>query len=134
MFRAQRGLISKSFPSSTMRAITLCTSYACRALSGMIRKSSSSRRSAGSEHALRGGFSPARAGKNDRYSRTAAMQAASLSHSRSATPLTSVWTFDPPSASSVTSSPTTLFTRYGPPIASDEVPRTIGTKSARPGM
>src|SRR5258708_15526645 len=62
------------------------------------------------------------------------MQAGSSAHSRSATPLTSVCTFDPPSASSVTSSPTTLLTRYGPPMAMDDVPRTMGTKSASPGM
>ena len=52
----------------------------------------------------------------------------------SAHPEISVCTLLPPSCSSVTSSPTTLLTRYGPPIAIEEVPFTIGTKSARPGM
>ena len=54
--------------------------------------------------------------------------------SRSATPDTSVWIFDPPSSSALMSSPTTAFTRGGPPRAIWLVPLTMGTKSARAGM
>ena len=96
--------------------------------------SSSTRRSAGSVLTARGGLSPWWDGRNERYSRTAARQAASSSTSRSATPLTFVCTADPPISSSVTSSPTAAFTRWRPPRAIEEVPRTIGTKSARAGM
>jgi len=54
--------------------------------------------------------------------------------SRSATPEISVWTFDPPNSSGVTSSPTTAFTSGGPPSAMWLVPFTMGTKSDSAGM
>jgi hypothetical protein len=43
-------------------------------------------------------------------------------------------TREPPSSSCVTSSPIAARTRCGPASAIDPRPRTIGTKSARPGM
>ena len=45
-----------------------------------------------------------------------------------------MWTAEPPISSSVTSSPTAAFTRWRPPSAIDDVPFTIGTKSASAGM
>ena len=45
-----------------------------------------------------------------------------------------VCTAEPPISSSVTSSPTAAFTRCRPPSAIDDVPFTIGTKSASAGM
>ena len=62
------------------------------------------------------------------------MQSSSDSTSRSPTPEMRVWMRDPPSSSSVTSSPVTAFTRCGPPSAIEPRPFTIGTKSASPGM
>ena len=59
---------------------------------------------------------------------------ASSATSRSATPLILVCTAEPPISSSVTSSPTAAFTRWRPPSAIDDVPFTIGTKSASAGM
>ena len=43
-------------------------------------------------------------------------------------------TAEPPISSSVTSSPTAALTKWRPPSAIDDVPFTIGTKSARAGM
>ncbi len=73
-------------------------------------------------------------GKYERYFRTTSMHSRSSATSRSATPETLQCTDDPPISSAVTSSPTAAFTRCGPPSAMFEVPFTIGTKSARPGM
>ena len=62
------------------------------------------------------------------------MHSSSESTSRSPTPETRVWIFEPPSSSCVTSSPVTAFVRCGPASAIEPRPLTIGTKSARPGM
>ena len=91
-------------------------------------------RSAGSSQGSAGGCSRFDVGKYDRYSLTAAMHARSSATSRSATPETSVCTFEPPSSSAVISSPTTALTRGGPPRAMWLVPATMGTKSASAGM
>ena len=74
------------------------------------------------------------AGKYDRYVRTIARHASSLSTSWSATPLTLLCTADPPMSSSDTSSPVAAFTRCRPPSAIDDVPFTIGMKSVSAGM
>ena len=62
------------------------------------------------------------------------MHSRSSATSTSATPETLLCTADPPISSAVTSSPTAALTRCGPPRAMFEVPFTMGTKSARPGM
>ncbi len=62
------------------------------------------------------------------------MQSSSESTSRSPTPETRVWIFEPPSSSCVTSSPVTALVRCGPASAIEPRPLTIGTKSASPGM
>ncbi len=74
------------------------------------------------------------AGKKERYLRTTSRHSSSSATSRSATPEILVWTVEPPISSSVTSSPTAAFTRWRPPNAIDDVPFTIGTKSANAGM
>src|SRR5438132_4690883 len=96
--------------------------------------SSSHRRPGSSDEGTTGGFSRLDEGKKPRYVRTALMHSSSSATSRSATPLTFVWTSDPPMSSAVTSSPTATLTRGGPPRAMCDVAFTIGTKSARPGM
>ena len=73
-------------------------------------------------------------GKYDRYWRTIARHSASSATSMSATPETLVCTSEPPISSSVTSSPVAAFTRWRPASAMDDVPFTIGTKSASAGM
>ena len=83
---------------------------------------------------MTGGFSSAFEGKNERYFFTTATQAASSATSQSPTPLTSLWTFEPPSSCSPMSCPVTALTSAGPASASDPMPFTMGTKSASPGM
>src|SRR3990170_8441205 len=79
-------------------------------------RSASSIRSAGSSQGTTGGCSRFELGKKDRYSLMASMHAASSGTSRSATPDTSVCTFEPPSSSAVMSSPTIALTSGGPPV------------------
>ena len=112
-FRAKRGLSGKNFRSSTSARMTLCMSNAWRGLSGTTLEVLVAPVD-GSERRRRGGFSSQCEGKKDRYSRTAAMHAASSGYSASATPEISLCTLEPPSSSSVTFSPTVDSTRYGP--------------------
>ena len=81
-----------------------------------------------------GAGSPLCCGKKLKYLRTMRRHSASSATSRSAQPEIFVCTAEPPISSSVTSSPTAAFTRWRPPNAIDDVPFTIGTKSASAGM
>ena len=65
---------------------------------------------------------------------TAAMHSSSSATSRSPTPDLRQWTLAPPRSSIEISSPVTALVRCGPASAIAPWPKTIGTKSERPGM
>ena len=125
---------SRKAPSSAMRRMTSSMSYGLLALSGTTSSSASSARLDGSRVTRTGGSSTLLLGRYASSSRTAMMQAGSLSNVKWEMPDVPPWMSAPPSCSKLTSSCVTVFTTLGPVTNMYETPRTMNTKSVIAGL
>ncbi len=84
--------------------------------------------------AKRGGSSRLFDGRNENRKRTSSRHDCSSGETKVATPDLEAWLLAPPSSSSVTSSPVTVFTTSGPVMNMCELSSTMKMKSVMAGL
>ena len=133
MLLAQCGKYSKNSPSSTIDAMTFFMSYGWLGDGGRMSRRSGHKRSGSSPVSMVGGSSMLFCGMNDIKKRTSSRHDFSSAETNVATPLLLAWLIAPPSSSSVTSSPVTVFTTSGPVMNMWLLSRTMKIKSVIAG-
>ena len=133
MLLAQCGKYSKNSPSSTIDAMTFFMSYGWLGDGGRMSRRSGHKRSGSSPVSMVGGSSMLFCGMNDIKKRTSSRHDFSSAETKVATPLLLAWLIAPPSSSSVTSSPVTVFTTSGPVMNMWLLSRTMKIKSVIAG-
>ena len=133
MLLAQCGKYSKNSPSSTIDAMTFFMSYGWLGDGGRMSRRSGHKRSGSSPVSMVGGSSMLFCGMNDIKKRTSSRHDFSSAETNVATPLLLAWLIAPPSSSSVTSSPVTVFTTSGPVMNMWLLSRTMKMKSVIAG-
>ena len=134
MLFAQCGKYSKNSPSSTTSRMTFFMSYGWFGDGGRMVRSSAHSRSGSSPVSTAGGSSRLFDGRKLSRKRTSSRHAFSSAATNVATPLFDAWLIAPPSSSSVTSSPVTVFTTSGPVMNMWLVSRTMKMKSVIAGL
>src|SRR5262245_4336173 len=132
--RAQWGKYSKNSPSSATAVATFFMSYGWFELAGSRSRSVGQSRSGSSDGSTTGGSSRLFDGRNDMRYRTSSRHDFSSGATNVATPDLVAWLMAPPSSSSVTSSPVTVFTTSGPVMNMCDVSRTMKMKSVMAGL
>ena len=134
MLLAQLVWYSKNSPSSTTSRTICFMSYGWLGLGGSSSLSAGHSRSGSSPESSGGASSRLFDGRKLSRKRTSSRQAFSSGETKWHTPLLDAWLIAPPSSSSVTSSPVTVFTTSGPVMNMWLDSRTMKMKSVIAGL